>query len=177
MAKTVGTSVKRVEDPRFLRGQGTYTANLQLPGMTHLAVKRSPHAHAIIKRIDATRALALPGVLGVFTGKDLIEGGCGTLPVGWSVPNQKTPDRHALTPDRVRHVGDGVAAVVAESSYIARDALDLIEVEYETLPLVTDARKAAEPGAPLVHPAIANNISYEWELGDKQACADGQRSN
>ena len=173
MAKTVGTSVKRVEDPRFLRGQGTYTANLQLPGMTHLAVKRSPHAHAIIKRIDATRALALPGVLGVFTGKDLIEGGCGTLPVGWSVPNQKTPDRHALTPDRVRHVGDGVAAVVAESSYIARDALDLIEVEYETLPLVTDARKAAEPGAPLVHPAIANNISYEWELGDKQACADG----
>lgn len=173
MAKTVGTSVKRVEDPRFLRGQGTYTANLQLPGMTHLAVKRSPHAHAIIKRIDATRALALPGVLGVFTGKDLIEGGCGPLPVGWSVPNQKTPERHALMPDRVRHVGDGVAAVVAESSYIARDALDLIEVEYETLPVVTDARKAAAPGAPLVHQAIANNISYEWELGDKQACADG----
>jgi carbon-monoxide dehydrogenase large subunit len=170
MSKHVGESVKRREDPRFIQGKGSYVANLQLPGMVHLAIKRSPYGHAKIKSINTDQAKALPGVLGVYTGQDLIDGGVGKLPCGWNVPNIKVPDRWPLAVDKVRHVGDGVAAVVAESTYIAYDALDLIEVEYEQLPAIIGAKAATEPGAPLVHDSVPNNISYTWALGDKEAC-------
>jgi carbon-monoxide dehydrogenase large subunit len=100
----------------------------------------------------------------------LIDGGVGKLPCGWNVPNIKVPTRWPLTVDKVRHVGDGVACVVAESPYIAADALDLIEVDYEPLPAVVDARKTAEPGAPLVHDDVPGNVSYTWGIGDKEAC-------
>ncbi|RMG91928.1 MAG: xanthine dehydrogenase family protein molybdopterin-binding subunit [Chloroflexi bacterium] len=170
MSRYVGKSMKRVEDPRFIQGKGKYVANIHLPNMAHLAIKRSPYGHARIKSIDTSKAKALPGVIAVYTGQDLIEGGVGKLPCGWNVPDIKVPDRWPLTPDKVRHVGDGVAAVVAETPYIAYDALDLIEVDYEPLPAVVDAKKATEPGAPLVHDNVPNNISYTWALGDKEAC-------
>ncbi|MFQ5858832.1 MAG: xanthine dehydrogenase family protein molybdopterin-binding subunit [Anaerolineae bacterium] len=170
MAKYVGTSVKRREDPRFIQGQGRYVANIQLPNMAHLAIKRSPYGHARIKSINTEQAEALDGVIAVITGQDLIDGGVGAMPCGWNVPDIKVPTRYPLTVDKVRHVGDGVAAVVAESSYIANDALDLIEVDYEPLPAVVDAREAMDEGAPLVHDDVPNNVSYTWALGDKEAC-------
>ena len=170
MAKYVGASIKRKEDPRFIQGKGGYVANLQLPNMAYLAIKRSPYGHAKIKSINTKKAAKLPGVIAVFTGQDLIDGGVGKLPCGWNVPNIKVPARWPLTPDKVRHVGDGVACVAAESPSIAADALDLIEVDYEPLPAVVDARKAAEPGAPLVHDDVPSNVSYTWGIGDKDAC-------
>jgi len=169
-ARFVGQSIKRREDPRFIQGKGNYVANVQIPEMTHLAIKRSPYAHARIKTINLKKALALKGVLGVFTGKDLVEGGCGALPCGWNVPNIKVPKRYPLTTDRARHVGDGIAAVVAETPYLAADAVELIDVSYDPLPVVIDARAATEKGAPLVHDDVPQNISYTWSLGDKEAC-------
>ena len=170
MGRYVGTSVKRREDPRFLQGQGRYVANLDLPGMVHVAVKRSPHAHARIQRLDIAPALALDGVLAVFTGQDFKEGGCGNLPCGWLVPDTKVPERPVVVTDRVRHVGDSVAVVVAEDPYLAADAAEAIEVDYEPLPAVVDARGTTDEGAPLVHDGIEENVSYRWSLGDREAC-------
>src|SRR3990172_9382645 len=137
--------------------------------MAYVAVKRSPYAHAKIKHIKTDKAAKLPGVLGVFTGKDLIDGGVGKLPCGWNVPNIKVPARWPLMVDKVRHVGDGVAVVVAETPYIAADAIDLIQVDYDPLPVVVDAKKAAEKGAPVLHDDIPDNVSYTWAIGDKPA--------
>ena len=167
--KYVGQSMTRREDPRFIQGQGKYVANIQMPGMAHVAILRSPYGHAKIKSIDTSKAKALPGVIDVFIGQDLIDGGTGPLPCGWNVPNIVVPTRWALMPDVVRHVGDGVAAVVAESPYIAYDALDLIEVDYEELPAVVNGKAAMEPGAPQLHANVPNNVSYTWELGDRAA--------
>jgi aerobic carbon-monoxide dehydrogenase large subunit len=166
MAKLVGQPIKRVEDPRFIQGKGGYVANISLPGMAYVAIKRSPYAHAKIKKIDASKAKALPGVVAVFTGQDLIDGGVGKLPCGWNVPNIKVPARWPLAPDKVRHVGDGVVAVVAEDQYIAEDALNLIDVDYEVLPAVVGA-KAAVSNKTLVHDDLPKNTTYEWPLGDK----------
>ncbi|MCB0155544.1 MAG: xanthine dehydrogenase family protein molybdopterin-binding subunit, partial [Anaerolineae bacterium] len=170
MGKYVGNSIKRVEDPRFIQGQGGYVANLSLTNMAHLAIKRSPYAHAKIKSIDVSAAKALPGVIDVFVGQDLIDGGVGKLPCGWVVPNCIVPTRWPLVPDKVRHVGDSVAAVVAEDPYTAADALDLIEVDYEPLPASLGAKATTQDGAPQVHDDVPNNISYPWALGDKEAC-------
>ena len=167
MTKYVGKSMKRVEDPRFIQGKGKYIANLILPNLAHLAIKRSPYGHAKILSIHTEAAKALPGVIAVYTGQDLIDGGVGKLPCGWNVPDIKVPTRWPLVVDKVRHVGDGVAVVAAEDPYIAQDALDLIEVEYEPLPAVIDAKKTTEAGAPLVHDDLPNNISYTWALGNK----------
>lgn len=169
MARYKGKSIKRVEDPRFIQGKGRYVANLQLPNMAYLAIKRSPYGHARIRSIDTSRAESLDGVIGVFTGQDLIDGGVGKLPCGWVVPDCKVPDRWPLEPEKVRHVGDGVAVVAAETPYIAEDALDLIQVDYEPLDAVVDARGTTDEGAPLVHDGIPNNVSYTWALGDKEA--------
>ena len=170
----VGKSVKRVEDPRFIQGHGKYVANIKLPGMAYAAIKRSPYAHAEIISINTEKAENLEGVVAIFTGRDLMEGTklsgpCGALPCGFVPPNTKVPTRHPLAVDEVNHVGDGVAVVVAESAYIAYDALDLIEVDYKPLPAVVDAKAAAQEGAPLVHAEIANNTSFLWTLGDKEA--------
>jgi carbon-monoxide dehydrogenase large subunit len=165
MPKYVGIPIKRREDPRFLKGQGKYVANLELPHLAHLAIKRSPYAHAVIKNIDTSQAKALPGVIAVFTGADTTD--LGNLPSGWNVPGIKVPVQRPLQTDKVRHVGDRVAMVVAETPYIAADALDLIVVDYEPLPSVTDARAAANPGAPQLHDNVPNNTSYTWALGNK----------
>jgi carbon-monoxide dehydrogenase large subunit len=149
--------------------------------MAYMAIKRSPHAHARILSVDTSAAEALDGVIDVITTDDVMaeSSPCGPIVCGWLVPNIKVPQNDALAVDKVRHVGDRVVAVVAESPYIAQDALDLIEVEYEVLPAVVDARKATEPGAPLVHDDVADNTSYVWELGVKeeteQAFAEADR--
>lgn len=170
----VGESVKRVEDPRFIQGQGKYVANLQLPGMAYAAIKRSPYAHAKIKRIDVEAARKMEGVIAVYTGQDLVDGikfsgPCGAIPCGFVPPDTKVPTHHALAVDKVNHVGDGVAVVVAESPYIAYDALDLIDVDYDPLPAVVNAKDAAQEGAPQMYDEIANNTSFHWTLGDKEA--------
>ena len=170
MGRYVGTSVKRVEDPRFIQGKGRYVANIQLPGMVHVAIKRSPEAHARITGMDTSAASAMDGVVAVFTGQDFKDGGCGSMPCGWLVPDTKVPDRPVVVTDRVCHVGDSVAVVVAEDPYVAADAVEAIEVDYEPLPTVVDARGATDEGAPLVHDEIADNVSYDWGLGDKEAC-------
>ena len=139
MGNYIGKNEKRVEDPRFIQGKGKYVANVSLPEMAHVAILRSPHAHANIKSINTDAAKAMDGVIDIFVGQDLIDGGVGQMPVIWQVPENKVPVRWPLVPDKVRHVGDSVAAVVAEDAYIARDALDLIEVDYEILPATTGA--------------------------------------
>lgn len=171
MAKLVGQSIKRVEDPRFIQGKGGYVANVTLPNMSYLAIKRSPYAHAKIKKVDVSKATKHPGVIAVFTGQDLIDGGVGKLPCGWNVPNIKVPARWPLQPvgDKVRHVDDAVACVVAESAAIAEDALELIDVDYEPLPASIGAKKTAQKGAPQLHDDVPNNVTYEWPLGDKAA--------
>ncbi len=168
MSKYVGKSMKRVEDPRFIQGKGKYVANLQLPGTLIAAIKRSPHAHAIIKDIDTSAAAAMDGVVAVYTGKDMADDGIGSLPCGFNPPDIKVAPHMPLATDKVRHVGDGVAVVIATDSYIAYDALDAIQVEYEPLPAVIDAKKTTEAGAPQVHDEIPNNISFHWPLGTRE---------
>lgn len=169
MGNYKGKSIKRVEDPRFIQGKGRYVANLSMPGMVHVAIKRSPYAHATINSIDTSAATALPGVVAVYTGQDLADAGVGSLPCGFTPPGIKTPPHPALAVGKVRHVGDGVAIVVAENAYIAHDAVDLIEVDYTPLPVVIDAKGAMDAGAPLVHDDVPENCSFYWPLGDKDA--------
>jgi carbon-monoxide dehydrogenase large subunit len=165
--KLVGQAIKRREDPRLITGQGTFLDDIKLPGMTHACVLRSPYAHAKIKSIDTSKAKAHPGVVAVFTGEDMLD--LNPLPCAWQAGrvknNVNTP--RVLAVGEVHFAGDPVALVIAEDRYIARDACDLIEVEYEPLPVVVDAKKATEPGAPQLHENAPNNIVMEWEAGDK----------
>lgn len=169
MGNYKGKSIKRVEDPRFIQGKGRYVANLAIPGMVHVAIKRSPYAHATINSIDTSAAAALPGVVAVYTGQDLADAGVGGLPCGFTPPGTKTPAHPAIAVNRVRYVGDSVAVVVAENAYIAHDAVDLVEVDYTPLPAVIDAKGTMDTGAPLVHDDVPNNCSFHWPLGDKDA--------
>jgi CO/xanthine dehydrogenase Mo-binding subunit len=153
----IGRSMKRVEDPRLLTGAGTYIDDIHLPNMAQAAVLRSPHAHARIKAIDASRAKALPGVILVMTGAEAAQK-TGALPCFANPPVKQM----CLAVDRVRHVGEPVAAVVAESRYIAEDALELIEVEYEPLPVMADPEAAARAsGDGVLHPDRGNsNVAF-----------------
>ncbi|HET9035215.1 MAG TPA: molybdopterin cofactor-binding domain-containing protein [Myxococcaceae bacterium] len=162
-----GKSVRRREDPRFITGRGTFTDDVKLPGTHHAAFVRSSLAHGRIVNIDASRAMAHSGVRAVFTGKDLADGGVNPIPVGWLLPGLKTPDFRAIAVDRVRHVGEAVAVVVAESAAVARDAAELVQVDYEELPVVVDAVAALKPGAPQVHASAPDNRSFHWEIGDR----------
>ena len=168
----VGRSVRRFEDARFLRGQGRFVDDIDVTGQLHGIVLRSPHGHAEIAAIDITEALALPGVRGVFTAVDLAAENIGPLPCIAQVATVApmiAPPRFALAADRVRHVGDPVAFVVAETRELARDAAELIAVDYRVLPAVVDAPAAREPGAPLVWDEAPGNLSYRFERGDKAA--------
>ncbi len=162
-----GRSIKRLEDPRFITGRATYTDDVKLPGMTYAVFVRSPLAHARIRSIDSVKARAVKGVRAVFTGKDLADAGVNAIPTGWLLPELKTTDHRPLAVDRVRHVGEAVAVVVAETPYAARDAADLVVVDYEELKVVADAVKALAPGAPLVHEHAPSNRCFHWEIGDK----------
>lgn len=162
----IGVRVKRHEDDRFVRGRGRYLDDIKLPGMLHMEILRSPYAHARLRAVDASKARALPGVVAVITGQDL-----AAHNLAW-MPTLSGDTQAVLATDKVRFQGQEVAAVVAESPYIAKDALQLIEVQYEPLPPVVDPRKALEPGAPLIRddkPDQATNHIYHWEAGDRDA--------
>ncbi len=168
----IGRSLRRLEDARFLTGAGRYLDDIDLPGMLYAAVVRSPHAHAIIEHIDAGPARATPGVHGVFTAADLAADKLGPIPCTAQVPTVApmiVPLRFALAAERVRHVGDPVAFVVAETASIARDAADLVDVRYEPLQAVTDAVAAMTKGAPQLWNEAPGNVSYRFQKGDKVA--------
>ncbi len=170
MTDYIGTSVKRVEDRRFITGKGRYTDDLVLPGMTHAVVVRSPHAHARIRSIDTEAARQHPGVVAVLTGRDYQNDGYNPIPTGWQIgPDMKEPPHWPLAIDKVRHVGDGVAMVIAENKTIAQDAAERVSVEYEPLPAVVDMNTALRDDAPRVHDDVPNNRSFVWELGDRDA--------
>jgi carbon-monoxide dehydrogenase large subunit len=163
--RSIGTSVLRKEDPELITGQGRYTDDLVLPGMLHMVVVRSPFAHARIKGIDASKALAMDGVVAVFNGKDLAGDWAGPLLMAWPVTEDiKNPPHWPLTPDIARHQGDGVAVVIAESRAGAKDAAEAVAVDYEPLPVVVDMDAALAEGAPLVHEDIGTNKTYTWSL-------------
>ena len=170
----MGQPVRRSEDRRFITGAGRYTDDIVLPRQTVGYVLRSPHAHATIRAIDISAALAAPGIVGVFTGADLERDGIGKIPCVVPLKNRdgsriKMVEHPLLATDRVRHVGDGVAFVVAESAAAAKDAAELIRVDYDVLPAVADTAHAAEPGAPLVWDNIPSNLCFDWESGDRKA--------
>jgi carbon-monoxide dehydrogenase large subunit len=161
----VGAPIPRKEDAKFLTGQARYVENLSAPGMLHLAVVRSPHAHAAISSVDLSAALAADGVVAAFSAADLAEEWGGALPCAWPVTEDiKIPEHFPLAADRARYAGDGVAVVLAESRAAAKDAAALVEVDYEPLPAVTDVAEAAADGAPLVHEDFGTNDSYTWVL-------------
>ncbi|MFN8526351.1 MAG: xanthine dehydrogenase family protein molybdopterin-binding subunit [Chloroflexota bacterium] len=161
--RMLGQPIKRREDPRLITGGGSYVDDITLPSMAHLVVVRSPYAHARVKSIDTSAAAAAPGVLAVITAKDIEGATTGPLPYefGWD-PFIDVNDfkRYPLATDKVRYVGDPVAAVVAESRYQARDAAALVEVEYEPLPAVVDPEKAMQPGAPLLFEDSGTNVGH-----------------
>jgi carbon-monoxide dehydrogenase large subunit len=162
----VGHSVKRKEDDRFIRGKGTYVDDVVLPGMLHMAILRSPLAHATITSIDTSRAAALPGVVAVVTGELMAQHN-----LAW-MPTMSGDTEAVLVTDKVRFQGQEVAAVIAESPYIAKDALELIDVEYEPLPPITNPEQAAAPDAPLIRTdkeGQQDNHIYHWESGDRDA--------
>src|SRR5580765_3308923 len=164
----LGSSVKRVEDPRFITGQGRYLNDIKLTGMVHLAILRSPYAHANIRSIDASKAKTMPGVLAVIVGADIP---WNPLPMAWpaggsTVKNNVNTPR-ILATDSVKWTGEGVAAVVAETEAQAVDALEAIQVDWEPLPAVVDAEKATQPGAPQLHENAPNNEVFTWTVGNK----------
>jgi carbon-monoxide dehydrogenase large subunit len=175
--RLMGQPVRRKEDRRFITGEGRFVADIQLPGMAHAVLVRSPHAHARIARIATARAAALPGVLAIITAADLAEARVGTLPCGWGVTmrdgsKMAEPPHPVLAADIVRHVGDPVAFVVAETREAALDAADAVEVDYEALPHTVDLERAVSAGAPVIWPAARNNLCYDWDVGDAAAVAE-----
>jgi aerobic carbon-monoxide dehydrogenase large subunit len=168
----IGASVRRKEDFRFLTGQGTYTDDINRPGQLHAYILRSPHAHARIKSIDTKAAAQAPGVVAIFTGKDLAADNVGGMPCGWQIHSKDgspmiEPPHPALALDTVRHVGDQVAIVIAASKAEARDAAELIAVDYEPLKAVVSTVEALKKGAPLLHETAPGNLCYDWHIGDK----------
>ncbi len=170
----IGRSLRRLEDQRFLTGQGRYVDDMDMPSQLHGVVLRSPYGHALIEQIDAAAARALPGVRGVFTAADLDRDGIGPLPCIAQVATVApiiVPSRRALARDRVRHVGAPVAFVVADTRDEARDAAELIAVAYRPLPAVVEATAALAAQAPLLWDEAPGNLSYRFERGDRAAVA------
>jgi aerobic carbon-monoxide dehydrogenase large subunit len=167
----VGQPVRRVEDLRFITGRGSYLDDLSLPRQASAYMLRSPHAHARIRGIDIAAAIGAPGVLAVYTGEDLARDGIGTVPCLSALTNRDgspcvMPPHPAIARDRVRHVGDTVALVVAESLAAARDAAELAAVDYEPLPAAVDTVHAVDTGQPLVWDTAPGNLCFDWEVGD-----------
>ncbi len=172
----VGRPLKRVEDPRLIKGIATYVDDLALPGMLHAAVLRSPHAHAKLKSIKIDDARKLPGVVAVLTGAD-VNDKVGSIPCAAPMPDQKSPQHSVLAGNRVYFVGHPVAVVVAKERAIARDALDLIEADYDAFPAVTDMEKALEKNAPLAHPELGTNKAYSWSLSGGNVEAEFKKAD
>ena len=155
----IGRSLRRVEDPRLIKGIGTYTDDVRLPGLLHAMLVRSPHAHARVVRIDTAAAAAIPGVVAVLTGAD-VNAACGLVPCAASIPDLKAPKHTVLAGERVYFVGHPVAVVVATDAYVARDAVEAVDVEYDPLPVVTNPEDAITSGSPLTHPDLGTNIAF-----------------
>ena len=168
-ASLIGASIRRKEDPRFITGKGRYTDDVTFPGQTYAAFVRSPHANATIISIDASAALAMPGVHAVLTGEDMKRGGVNPIPPGWLHPGIKIAEFRPLAVGKVAHVGNAVAVVIADSPTLARDAADQVMVDYLDHPAVADAVSALAPGAPQVHPDAPGNVVFTWALGDAAA--------
>jgi carbon-monoxide dehydrogenase large subunit len=173
----IGSSVKRVEDKRFITGQGRYTDDIVLPRMTYACFVRSPHAHAEIVSVDTSHAEGMDGVVKIFTGKDTDAAGIAGVPCGWQVDfkngdTMKEPPHPLLVSDKARHVGDAVAMVIAESYAEAKDAAEAVFVDYNVLPAVTNSKEARQDGAPQVHVDVPGNLCFDWELGNDRAEVD-----
>jgi aerobic carbon-monoxide dehydrogenase large subunit len=169
----IGASVRRKEDQRYITGNARYTDDLARPGQAHAYFLRSPHAHAAIRSIDASAALAMPGVLSVFTGDDLARDNIGGLICGWMIHSKdgspmKAGGHPALAQGKVRYVGDHVAVIIAETLSQARDASEAIEVDYDVLPAIADTASARKSSV-VVHDVASDNTVFEWHLGDKSA--------
>ena len=164
LARYIGQPLRRAEDVKFVTGRGRYVDDISVPGMLHIAILRSPHAHAEIKDIDLSAARTAPGVRTALAGSDLA-GKIGPIKPNWVVPGTIVPDRPVMAIDRVRFVGECVALVAAETREAAYDALDFITVEYETLPAVVDEEAAIADGAPQLHVNIPNNITTHFKIG------------
>jgi len=176
-ATGIGASVRRKEDRRFLLGKGRYTDDIDVAGLTHAVFLRSPHAHAVIRHIDNSAARAAPGVIAVFTGEDLAADGIGPLICGVTVTSDdgqphRAPAHPALAQGKVNYVGDHVAVVIADTVEHARDAAELIEVDYEVLPAVTSTASAADEGQQQIHEVAPDNVCFNWPFGDKAAVED-----
>jgi aerobic carbon-monoxide dehydrogenase large subunit len=159
----IGKRVKRTEDPRLVKGLAHYVDDIKLPDTLHVAFVRSIYAHARINSIDTTEALRLPGVVAVYTGKDVAQ--IGPVPCASALPDLKVPDYRVLAQNKVFFVGQPIAAVVATDRYIARDAVDLVMVDYEDLPPVVDVEEAAK-GGPVIHDGFDDNIAYKLTAGE-----------
>jgi len=170
----IGAAILRREDPRFLAGRGRYVDDLAVPGALHCALVRSPHAHARLGAVDPRRAADAPGVVAVFTGADMAADGVGPMRSLWAIRSadgrpMAEPPRWALARERVRHVGEAVAVVIAETPAAAADAADLVAVDYEPLPAVVASRQALAEGAPRLHEAAPGNVAFRWARGDAAA--------
>ncbi len=170
----IGQSVKRKEDYRFLTGAGNYTDDVVLPNQSYAVFVRSPHAHAKIRAIRKDAALKAPGVVAIFTGEDIAAAKVGGLPCGWLITDvngqpMKEPPHPVLAHEKVRYVGDHVAVVIADTQQQARDAAELVEVDYDVLPAVVRGPDARKQGAPVLHDIAPDNTCYVWALGDKAA--------
>ena len=170
----IGARVARKEDRRFITGSGRYTDDMVVPGMKHAAFVRSPHAHAEVLSVDVAEAKAMPGVIGVLTGKEIKGDGIGNLICGWMIHSKDGSPMNMgawspLAVDRVRYVGDAVAIVVADTRAQARDAAEKVNVAYKELPAVTEAVEGLKSGAPQLHPEAKGNLIYDWEIGDQKA--------
>jgi carbon-monoxide dehydrogenase large subunit len=170
----IGASVLRKEDRRFLTGAGRYTDDVSRPGQTYMHIVRSPVAHARLRAVRADAARKAPGVVAVLTGADLAADKLGNIPTGWLIHSKDgtpmvEPPHPALAVEKVRHVGEAVAIVVAESKEQARAAVALVEVDYDDLPAVASAEQAVRQGAPLVWDQAKGNTCFDWELGDAKA--------
>lgn len=162
--KYVGQRIKRTEDPRLIKGLAHYVDDIRLPDTLHVAFVRSVYAHARINGVDTSEALKIPGVVAVYTGKDIVDK-LGPVPCASALPDLKVPDHRALANDKVYFVGHPVAAIVATDRYAARDAVDLVMLDYEDLPAIIDVEEAAQ-GGPVIHEAFGDNIAYKLTAGE-----------
>src|SRR5688500_8216166 len=178
MSKTnglIGQSVKRVEDKRFITGKGNYTDDIHLPGMVYASFVRSTYAHARILNINAEAARSIKGVLAVYTGNDFRD--VNGVPCGWQVnfkngDTMKEPKHPLIAYDKVRHSGEAVALVIAETRELARDGAEAVNVEYEELPVVVSSQDAVKKDAPQLHDEAPGNICFDWELGNPKSEVD-----
>src|SRR5437762_9028781 len=173
----VGQPVPRSEDPVLLRGAGHYSDDIALPGQAYCVMVRSQVAHGTIRGIETNAAKAMPGVLAVYIAADLEKGGIGPLPSRQVMNNRDgtpmlQPVRTALATDKVRYVGEAIAAVIAETVAQAKDAAEAVEVDIEALPAVTEPSAATAPGAPRLYDDVPNNVGLDFHFGDSAAVAE-----